>query len=59
MQAEATLREGTVEIPPAIRDVLRLHDGDTLVFDADSNGVHMHVRQRAGRASFSVVESRP
>ncbi len=55
MQAKATLRVGTVEIPPAIRDILRLHDGDTLVFDADSNGVHLRVQQRAGRASFQDV----
>ena len=55
MQAEATLREGTVEIPPAIRDALRIQDGDTLVFDANDGGVHLRVRQRAGRASFQDV----
>lgn len=37
MQVEAIVREGAVIIPPAIKESLHLHDGDTLVFDADQD----------------------
>jgi AbrB family looped-hinge helix DNA binding protein len=47
MQAEATVHEGAVVIPPAIREALRLRDGDTLIFDADDGRVHLRVRRRA------------
>lgn len=55
MQAEATMREGTIEIPPAIRDILHLREGDTLVFEADDSGVRLRVLKQAVRASFREV----
>jgi AbrB family looped-hinge helix DNA binding protein len=47
MQAEATVHEGAVVIPPAIREALHLRDGDTLIFDADNGRVHLRIRPRA------------
>jgi len=55
MQAEAVVREGMVEIPLAIRDILALGDGDTLVFDADEGGVRLRTRPRSTRGSFQDV----
>ena len=47
MQVEATVYEGAVVIPPAIREALHLRDGDTVIFDADDGRVHLRVRRRA------------
>lgn len=52
MQAEATVHEGAVIIPPIIRETLHLRDGDTLVFDSDANGIRLRVQQRG---SFHAV----
>jgi len=57
MQVEAIVREGAVIIPPAIKESLHLHDGDTLVFDADQDQgtVRLSVRQRASFRDFVGV----
>lgn len=42
MQAEARITgEGQVIIPPEIRRLLHLAEGDTVVFEADAEGVHL------------------
>lgn len=46
VQAEAKLSgEGQITIPQAIREAMQAKEGDTLVFEADEHGVHVHVRQ--------------
>lgn len=55
MQAEAQVRDGSVVIPPAIRDALRLRDGDTLVFDAEWDVIRLSVRQRASLQDYVGV----
>lgn len=52
MQAEATVHEGSVVIPPAIKEALHIREGDTIVFDADQGSVRLRVRPRASFREF-------
>jgi AbrB family looped-hinge helix DNA binding protein len=42
MQQEATVTsQGQVTIPEEIRRVLGIHEGDSVIFEADASGVHL------------------
>ncbi len=46
MQCEAKVTsKGQITIPREIRRVLRIKEGDTVVFEADEHGVHLVLRQ--------------
>lgn len=48
VQAEAKITsKGQVTIPQAIRQAMRAKEGDTLIFEADEYGVHVHVQHPA------------
>ncbi|MGC9307958.1 MAG: AbrB/MazE/SpoVT family DNA-binding domain-containing protein [Thermoplasmatota archaeon] len=56
MIEKRVLKKGQVVIPKAIRDLLGIHEGDTVIVDVDNDAIQLHKRRRVGAQLHEIAE---
>lgn len=56
MIEKRVLKKGQVVIPKAIRDLLGIHEGDTVIVDVDDDAIQLYKRRHVGARLARIAE---
>jgi len=56
MLEKRVLKKGQVVIPKAIRDLLGIHEGDTIIVDVDGDAIQIYKRRHVGARLARIAE---